>query len=183
MKSRPVDWDRFFEENGQPLFWHRSAHDLMASADFLWTEVAAGYAEMSTAHARHEHPSASAFERGRHSFSALLLSGYGTENLLKAIRLQQRLRTGPLPIVAGKLDKYFKTHKLPKLATDTGFSKKPEDDALLRLLEKTILWAGKYPVPLTAESGEVFRVSASYDRPRVREFFDRLDGYYAALPK
>ena len=114
MKSRPVDWDRFFEENGQPLFWHRSAHDLMASADFLWTEVAAGYAEMSTAHARHEHPSASAFERGRHSFSALLLSGYGTENLLKAIRLQQRLRTGPLPIVCRKVRQVFQDAQTAK---------------------------------------------------------------------
>lgn len=80
------------------------------------------------------------------SSTAMMLGGFAIENLLKAIKVSQGSQVFD--------DRGFftvKTHDVLELAVDAGVELDTAEEALLEKLEQFVIWAGRYPIPLSSE--------------------------------
>lgn len=96
-----------------------------------------------------------------------MLWGYGFENIFKGIIiLQEKIKNPNLKQVPFEK---IKSHKLTALAEKAGLIKKDDDTFYLGVLEKCVIWAGRYPLPVNSE--QMYQKRASM-RSR-QELFDR----------
>lgn len=70
-----------------------------------------------------------------------MLCGLSLELILKAVKVKK----GTEPP---------QRHCLNELASDLGIKKTPHETKLLRFYEESILWAGKYPLPISRLCGD-----------------------------
>lgn len=75
---------------------------------------------------------------------ALMLAGFGIENLTKAILV----RGDQGAVVDDKLAKHLKTHDLNRLVRRCGIAPSPEQDYVLKVLSRQVMWSGRYPFPV-----------------------------------
>lgn len=75
---------------------------------------------------------------------ALMLAGFGIENLAKATLV----RRSDNPVPDDSLVSHLKTHNLTNLVRRCGIKPTPEQDYVLRILSRQVTWSGRYPFPL-----------------------------------
>ncbi len=137
-----------------------------------------------------ELPDAPESEHGLHGPAYLLIAGYAIEAMLKAAAVQIELNVGGVDrVVTGgpspTLRPWIKTHKLERLAARAGITYDGESLVYLRRIEKYILWAGRYPVPLapptvTEPRGFDYQIGVQ-DRTQFQKLYDLArDAYTTA---
>ncbi|CAJ9444629.1 Uncharacterised protein [Burkholderia pseudomallei] len=120
------------EERSHPNHWFNRGADLHASAGALW------YAMENDV--RQEIAQGLGFSSGYSMGVACypvyhMMCGLALEVIMKAVLVQRGL---PFP----------KTHSLGRLALTLGLTKTKDELAVLNFYEQSVLWAGRYPVPL-----------------------------------
>jgi len=128
LESRPT----LTEERNHPNHWFNRGADLHASAGALW------YAMENDSEERiaEKLGFSKGFSMGVASYPVYhMLCGLALEVILKAILVQRGL---PFP----------KTHSLRKLVGQIGLSKTNDELTMFDFYEHSVLWAGRYPVPL-----------------------------------
>ncbi len=147
--KRRVDWRRVYRANFVPKVlnrkhWFKKANQLVSAAEILVPHVKRWWKSLEESRkgqrkAPHEHA---------HHEIMLMLYGYAIENLCKGVIVgsisakdRRRLRE------EGRLPKQLKTHNLLRLVKSTGLEVDLEDEDILRRMERSTLWEGRYPVP------------------------------------
>lgn len=102
---------------------------------------------------------------------ALLLTGYAVELLLKAGGLKRGVDIEKL---------INKSHGLSELADMAGFKPDAEESQLLDLLQRAIVWSGRYPVPKKVESFDPGRIEDSAGS-HVAELARETEALYEAI--
>lgn len=120
------------EERSHPNHWFNRASDLHASAGALWYAIENG--------ARHSIGEDLGFSKSFRMNVACypvyhMLCGLALEVIMKAVLVQ---RGDPFP----------KTHSLARLTQALGLTRTEDELAMLSFFEQSVLWAGRYPVPL-----------------------------------
>jgi len=138
-KRSPSDfWDDQHKKlASEPLTWTLTADELLRAFELLATQVKE---DLAKAHEQRNNYIPSTFS------SALMLAGFAIENMLKALLVTQR------PAFDSSGNFSFKTHDLLKLADDVGLNLSMDERILLERLEQFLTWAGRYPVPLCADT-------------------------------
>jgi hypothetical protein len=94
-----------------------------------------------------------------------LLMGLSFENLLKGIIVAHGKPAGS----KGKLDKSFKEHEISKLLEQLDTNKCAlisEEREILKELQQYVIWAGRYPIPLTAKN---YQIALAYSSEKHRK--------------
>lgn len=120
------------EERSHPNHWFNRGADLHASAGALW------YAMEKDA--RQQIAQELGFSSGYSMEVACypvyhMMCGLALEVIMKAVLVQRGL---PFP----------KTHSLVRLVQAIGLAKTKDELEVLKFYEQSVLWAGRYPVPL-----------------------------------
>jgi hypothetical protein len=142
-----------------PNQWRDLAVSLVRSAEVLWTM-----------------PDNS----GSHLQSAALLAGFGIENMLKSVRIKQKLKVGERITVKGQLARELSTHDLLELADRCGFRPERHEQFLLKRLTSVIIWEGRYVAPQKIGPVDVYGMSST-DRDNVRRLMWRLGELYDSV--
>lgn len=120
------------QERNHPNHWFNRAADLHASAGALWHVMQLGNQEQISKDL--------GFFPG-HSMSVacrpvyLMLCGLAIEVVLKSALVKRGIS-------------FDKTHHLDALTTLLGITNSPNDLSILNLYEQSVLWAGRYPLPM-----------------------------------
>lgn len=126
--------------------WVSRAIDLFLAADALVVHVHETWEKWETYNKTQQGPIPT------DGFIAIyfMLSAFGIENLLKAALIRDRYAEidGAFRTNA-RLPKVLKSHKLFKLCQQLGLVLTKQEEDLLRRLERSAVWYGRYPVPLT----------------------------------
>ncbi|AIP20181.1 hypothetical protein BFR06_20455 [Burkholderia pseudomallei] len=127
------------EERNHPNHWFNRGADLHASAGALW------YAMRNDA--RQNIAEGLGFSTGFSMGIACypvyhMLCGLALEVIMKAVLVQ---RGQPFP----------RTHSLTRLVESLGLTKTDDEMALLRFFEQSVLWAGRYPIPLNCDDDKL----------------------------
>jgi hypothetical protein len=110
----------------------------------------------------------------------LLLAGFATENYLKGLWVARNSgKEKAVPDRDPFLPKELGTHRLTKLAKGAGVSLDASQQSTLELLERSVIWYARYPVPMNpdhfqlfgSQSGEVQRIRSlvAHLRKRARD--------------
>lgn len=114
----------------------------------------------------------SAAANGVNLLRLAMLAGMAIENMLKGLILQGTARDARLELMSKKK---LITHDLVTLATRAGVELADFEQELLARLSRFIVWAGRYPVALTATDTEnADRDLTSDDYPMLVELSQRL---------
>jgi hypothetical protein len=140
----------------RPDDWRELALSLLASAEVLWSTPQPG---------------------GMHLRAGALLAAFGVENMLKAIRIKQKLRAKEPVVKDGALTNDLTKHNLLPLAKQSGFDLEPQEEFLLKRFTATINWEGRYVVPKRLGAVDIFGASST-DRDNVRRLMWRLGMFY-----
>lgn len=151
----------------EPLSWLETAHSLKLAAEFvingpLYKSCAIRAINPDVALADEE-----VLARQRLLFIQGMLAGMGIECLLKGIIVAKEK----------KLDNWVKsTHNLLELAKRAKVLNKcnDSDQNFLERFGIYVVWAGRYPVPKTAEKMEYPPIQVGSDEVSFRQLFDRL---------
>ncbi len=147
-----ISWDEVRRRNyeqamSSPSHWFRLADDLLQSAKLLRPRALAAWRSWQ-AHSRDRSVNP---ELDHYTATYLMLFAYAVENLLKGSLVAREgpaLRSDPKFRQRGLLPAVLRGHNLLDLALRLNLQLDPrEREALLRL-ERSAVWAGRYPVPL-----------------------------------
>jgi hypothetical protein len=120
------------EERSHPNHWFNRGADLHASAGAMW------YAMENDARQQiaQELGFSSGYSIGVACYPVYhMMCGLALEVIMKAVLVQRGL---PFP----------KTHSLERLVQAIGLTKTKDELEVLKFYEQSVLWAGRYPVPL-----------------------------------
>ena len=109
-----------------------------------------------------------------------LLMALSFENILKGILVAQ----GNPVFVNGKFNKKFDHHDLERLALAVDlstFSFSPEEITILRNQNGFISWAGRYPIPKTANEYQPARWHSSVELAAENQLWHRLSEYFSRI--
>jgi len=127
-----------------PAAWHRHAHVLRRSAEFLWMPLEHALTLQAPA-------SESDLELWDHSYAFLLVAGASLEAILKAAAIHAQMNVDGLRQVLKKgdteLQGWVTTHDLVSLAKRAKIDLAPDEEDQLARFEKYVTWAGSYPTP------------------------------------
>jgi hypothetical protein len=156
-----VRWEGFESQATLPFGWVATAFDLKDAADRLYDlnhaaslrsiDLAHQLAAQGAVQSGSQRPTHEEWESIRDIKLIrpyMLLIGYATENLLKAILVVQKPSTSEK--TAGKL-KVIKTHDLGRLCDMCAIALCQEERDMLDRMTRYVEWLGRYPVPLKAE--------------------------------
>jgi len=133
----------YFQEQARKTFmllasslslWGDHARSLLFIANMVWDYIDGG-----------ADPPDPALRMFRFFSIAEMLSGQAIESMAKGIRVRQD------PSIVSESTWTLKSHNLVRLVEATGLSVDAEERSVLHNLTAFIEWAGKYPIPLTAE--------------------------------
>jgi len=140
MARTPIDtrspkeaWDEQYRLLAEePLHWALQADELTAAFDVLTADIQANLRSP---------------RRGARTTSvALMLAGFAIENLMKGLLVR-----GQTPLSEdGKFQ--LRSHDLFKLSSDAGLSLSDAEARLLERVQEFLMWAGRYPIPLTVDN-------------------------------
>lgn len=145
VRKLPVDkrspkkfWDEQHKLSGNmPVVWLLTAEQLLRSFQMLADQARQDVHDAFRGDASVRFPIGS---------TAMMLGGFAIENLLKAIKVSQGSQVFD--------DRGFftlKTHNVLELAVEAGVELDAAEEALLERLEQFVIWAGRYPIPLSSE--------------------------------
>jgi hypothetical protein len=97
-----------------------------------------------------------------------MLAGYSIEALVKGICVARE----PNAVRGGKLPKWLTTHRLGPLLRRANVEVAAHDERFLRRLERSVLWAGRYPVDKTVSG--VHKQSSTGDLAVFRRIYEQL---------
>jgi len=142
-------FDDFIRYSESPQAWYWKAYHLMGAAGVLW----ASRGEQRSKELVEELGLDTEFSMG-HAFRRpyLLLCGLSLELLFKAI------------VVAKGEKPDTKSHSLPELASKAGVQVTKKEEALLTILSKNVMWAGRYPVPSEKAKGDIQKLASLESR-------------------
>jgi hypothetical protein len=129
-------YDRVYKEKEDPKEWAFTAQDLRRAAQILFdAKRDSSYPDGEPKNPEDEHMDG----------PATLLYGYAVENAIKGYLIKKH---GSLKIasLAGGSD--WRSHRLLRLAEQTGIPLSQDLSLLLGTLEAFVRWAGKYPISL-----------------------------------
>jgi hypothetical protein len=168
------DVREFNKWSTSPAAWFARAEQLHQSSELLWSPIG----RLFDMERRRERADPNA---GLHAPAYLLVAGFAIEAMLKAAAIQTELNAGGIDrvVVPGSspvLQPWVKTHNLEKLAARAAITPSDETVIYLRRFERYILWAGRYPVPVSppdeSESrGFDYQIGVQ-DRQKFQEIFD-----------
>jgi hypothetical protein len=115
-----------------------------------------------------------------HLRAGALLAAFGVENMLKAIRIKQKLLARGPVVKGGAITNDLTTHRLLPLANQSGFNLEPQEEFLLKRFTATINWEGRYVTPKRLGAVDIFGASST-DRDNVRRLMWRLGMFYDAI--
>jgi hypothetical protein len=110
----------------------------------------------------------------------LMLAGLAIENLCKGF-IASKLS----PEEKGKLEEgksrqwWYQTHNIRKLLSKAGLTTSDKENELLRRIQDTVYWLGRYPAPKSSEA-LVNELNAATDVQHVNIFLSRLEAYVRA---
>ena len=139
----------YFERALDPKSWRDSAQQLMNAAALLEPKLAEFWAT-----AREGAVPASSWRPWDDEFIAtyFMLAAFAIENALKARLVERRLEDFRREISStGKLPSDLKSHRLYELCVSADLKAlADEEEALLRRLERSAVWYGRYPIPINS---------------------------------
>jgi hypothetical protein len=147
-----ISWDEVRRRNyvhamSSSTHWFKLADDLLQSAKLLKPRAAAAWRSWQ-AHSRDKSVSP---KLDHYTATYLMLTAYAVENILKGTLVAREgaaLRADPKFLQRGLLPDVLKGHNLLDLALRLNLQlDRRAQEALLRL-ERSAVWAGRYPVPL-----------------------------------
>jgi len=157
-----------------PYYWLQSAHTNFRGADLLFSEFERARPESSAKLSSTEPIDVSNYEHAgeRLYYPAFMLMGLAIETGLKGILVAIE------PNVVGmtKLEKKLKNHNLLSLAKDCKLSLSSEEEDILRLLEKFVMWAGRYPIPTNPSEFSIFGSMLEFPKD-----FERTKAVYVKI--
>lgn len=144
-KKLPIDkrspkefWDEQHKLSGSmPVVWVLTAEQLLRTFQILADQARQDVHDAFGGDASVRLPIAS---------TAMMLGGFAIENLLKAIKVSQGSQ-----VFDGRGFFTVKTHNVLELAVEAGIELDAAEEALLERLEQFVIWAGRYPIPLSSE--------------------------------
>lgn len=110
----------------------------------------------------------------------LMLAGLALENLAKGlwVRKNKPLPPGRLPT------ELTKSHRVTiDLLKAVGVQLTPEESTLVKMLQTSVTWAGRYPVPRRPEEMELPRHFGQTEFRQFRQLFDRLIKKWNSQPR
>jgi LAO/AO transport system kinase len=184
-RSRPRE-PIFAEIAADPLFWFWAADDLLSAAEALKPLVEA-YWQLEHRRAKRRQEG-----RGLVAFSYVpdprgiyfMLVGYALENLCKGELIQRgKIDVETVALEKGELPKEMTSHNLTVLLQRLGFQLDQQDALLVKRLERSVVWAARYPVPKSTDHSSLMDPEACREREgdveavenlvtRVKEFID-----------
>lgn len=153
-----LSWDSVHRRNYESAVlnwqgWWKHSDDLLRSARLLRPRAIAAWESLKA----HSKDRAVEWRLDHYTGPYLMLTAYAVENLLKGalvLRDKGQIRADPEFVSHGKLPKALKSHTLVQLAADLDLNlDKRAKEALLRL-ERSAVWAGRYPVALNYQQGK-----------------------------
>ncbi|WP_139198343.1 hypothetical protein [Syntrophus gentianae] len=120
----------------EAYLWICKANELIKSADLLWAQFFGDLKAFKEGSIKEEPFIGS---------TALMLYGFAIENLVKAGLAARGAATTRKATFA------LKSHQLIELFEQLGLSLSKNDMEYLERLEHFMVWAGRYPIPLTAQ--------------------------------
>jgi hypothetical protein len=158
-----------------PLSWFSCASELSVLLPELGAEITTAFAALNTDRSR----TAARLMAVPRAF--FLLAGYAVENYLKGLWLSRNAAKAVDPSV----DPFIPAHKLTSIARQAGVSLTTAHEATLELLERSVTWYARYPVPKQPEAFQLFG-SQSGEVERVLALLEHLRtlaaGYRPAVP-
>jgi HEPN domain len=128
LEARPT----LTEERSHPNHWFNRGADLHASAGALWYAMENDERQQIA----QELGFSSGYSIGVACYPVYhMMCGLALEVIMKAVLVQRGL---PFP----------KTHSLERLVQAIGLTKSKDELEVLKFYEQSVLWAGRYPVPL-----------------------------------
>lgn len=131
-------WDKQHKLSGaMPVVWLLTAEQLLRTFQMLTDQARQDLSDAYGGDESITYPISSI---------AMMLGGFAIENLLKGIKVSQGSQVFD--------DRGFftiKTHDILELAVQAGVELDTEEKALLERLEQFVIWAGRYPIPLSSE--------------------------------
>lgn len=168
--NTPKDILAFNNFGKSPIPWFMQSKGLHLAASTLWKHA-------SDKQSRHARP----FDRP----ISLMLAGLALETLLKMVIVNEHCEVHGFPGRSTKTKEFLPTvHKLRDLAEETRLRLNKADRVTLDELADYIRWAGRYPVPLSADaySGPAFLDHLPTADLRGRpNLWDKYDALYAKL--
>lgn len=185
-----------------PASWINAADGLLKSAETLWSAKVAPFwsaylREIDELNARGAEELTLSEETQRlfsesmsYQLPALLLSGFAIENALKAIRVQQLALRGEKPFRRTNKGRFLLpellTHDLVTLAARCDLKLEREEQSLLRRMQETIQWGGRYPVRAgvaagATDPGATLKVVVEGQQDDCRKMYQRLIGELSGL--
>lgn len=149
MSSNKIDWDQIPLSNYAVMLlnkrrWFETAHELISTAAILEPHVTRWW-DSWLEFSRDE--SKAPLKHGYHGVYMVLIA-YALENLCKGYIVDNLPRSVRENIRSkGVLPKELDSHDLVKLVERTGLVPDPQEEELLRRLERACIWYGRYPVP------------------------------------
>jgi hypothetical protein len=169
LKIYPAARIEFKTKSVDPGAWFSTAHSVRHAALVLWRELGPALDQWATTDATVDAKLELSL-RLRGPFA--MLAGMAIENMLKGLILQRTARDARLELMSKKK---LITHDLVTLATRAGVELADFEQELLARLSRFIVWAGRYPVALTATDTEnTDRDLTSDDYPMLVELSQRL---------
>ena len=166
----PEDILAFNRFGKSPISWFEQSKGLHWAADALWKLA-------PDKQSRHSRP----FDRP----IALMLAGLAIETLLKMVIVYEHCKAQEFPGRSTNKKEFLQPlHKLRELAAKTRLRLNKTDRATLDELTNYILWAGRYPVPMSANgySGPAYLDHLpSTDLRRQSNLWEKYDTLYRKL--
>ena len=158
--------DRYKHLLESPLWWHDKASDLYASAGVIWVCMK----DEDRNHITKKIGFTEGFDlRAACPSVCYMLWGLSFELLLKSIIVVKKIKIIPPT-----------HHRLVDLAVDAKINLDNKEEGILKVLSAYILWAGKYPIPKTAEEygkNEELFDKVLYDKHKSKRYtFTRYNG-------
>ena len=111
----------------------------------------------------------------------LLLFGYGFESILKFAFIKSKSYKVKESILANKkIPIELKTHDLVKLSKLISFKINLEEKLFLQKLTVHIIWAGRYPIPLSSKQFDEAVNSLIWSQTDIDKYFTLRDKIFAS---
>lgn len=172
-----------------PERWISSARNLLAASDRLWLSVRADFSLRRSegtsgggdhADVAQSHTSAEPYLQ--HAAVYLMVAGFAIENALKAVRVKQDRAIVGEAKKAGTvgLSREILTHDLQRLAKEVGVMLSDSERNLLERLQAYLVWAGRYPVAVTAKGQAAVQLIWESDQEVIAGFFVKVETMFQA---
>lgn len=102
-----------------------------------------------------------------------MLAGLAIENLCKGYLVTRLSLEEKAKLEEGRLPKRLDQHKITNLVSETGLQTSDVENELLRRVEDSVRWLGRYPAP-TSATQMINEISAVTDAEQIRNFLRRL---------